>query len=188
MIVWWNLLSLPTKWCCRTGSPASQKACQAFRASGADRPLLRGGEVPRHRIEPDVEPLRVVPVERDRDPPVEVAGNRRRMEALLQEVLRNAQRARAPMPLVDEVLGELSLQLIELEVEVLGGPELGGRAAESALRASQLARLERTTTTVALVTAGVLEATVRAGADESTGPEGSGGAGDSRRLRPSAWR
>ena len=136
------------------------------RAPGPDRPLLRGGEVAGHRIEPDVEPLRVVPVERDRDPPVEVAGDRRRVEPVLEEVLRDAQRARTPMPLAAEILGEPFLELVELEVEVFRGPELGGRPAEGALRAYELAWLQGPAAVVALVAAGLVETAVRAGAYE----------------------
>jgi len=88
------------------------------------------------------------------------------VETLLEEVLRDAQGARAPVPLTAEVLGELPLKFVELEVEVLGGSELGGRSAERAFRASELTRLEGAAAAVALVAAGALEAAVRAGPDE----------------------
>src|SRR5208282_290473 len=136
------------------------------RTSGADCPLLRSGEIPRDGVEPDVETLRVVPVERYGHSPVEVAGDGRRVEALLEEVLRDAEGSRTPMLLMAQVLPELLLEPVELEIEVLRGPEFGRGAAKSTPRAPELTRLEGATAVVAFVTASVLEAAVRARADQ----------------------
>src|SRR5208282_1887446 len=136
------------------------------RTSGADCPLLRSGEIPRDGVEPDVETLRVVPVERYGHSPVEVAGDGRRVEALLEEVLRDAEGSRTPMLLMAQVLPELLLEPVELEIEVLRGPEFGRGAAKSTPRAPELTRLEGATAVVAFVSASVLEAAVRARADQ----------------------
>src|SRR5579871_3387007 len=113
-----------------------------LRVSRPDGPFPGRGEVPDDGVEPDVEPFRAVPLEGDRDPPVEVAGDGGRMEAHVEEVPGDPDDVVAPVPLVREVPLQRGGELVEEEEEVLGGPELGGVPAEAALRVPQLPRLQ----------------------------------------------
>ncbi len=85
------------------------------------------------------------------------------MEPLGEEVLGDPDDPRPPVgPLAGDVLGELRLQLVELEIEVLRRAELGGGPVERAAGVAELARLERPAAVIAFVAPRLLEPAVRA--------------------------
>ncbi len=90
-----ELVVLPDEVVLADGFPHIPEPSPRLRLAGADRPLLRGRQVAGQGVKPDVEPLRRVPVQREGNAPVEVARDRGGVQALLEKVLGDAQRARA---------------------------------------------------------------------------------------------
>ncbi len=137
--------------------------------AAAPGPLDGGGEVADDGVEPHVEPLaRVVlpALERDRDPPVDVAAHRARAHVLeqvlgeLDDVGPPGARRLAPVEPLLEGAGEGG----QVEEEVLGLDELGGLAVDLAAGVDELVGVELVAAVVALVAAGLGEGADRAGA------------------------
>ena len=157
------MLSFPMKYVCSAAG-----FCHHSRhASGVprfDRPLDRCREVADDGVEPDVDPLVVailVPLDRDRNAPVEVPSDRPRLE-LLHEVQREPPDVLPPVRLAGDPARELVLERGEIEEEVLRLAKDRRRPVDSRARLDQVDRIELVAAVVALVAACVREAADRA--------------------------
>ena len=146
------------------------------------RPLDRGGEVADDRVEPDVDPLRVlgVAVDRNRHAPVDVARHRARLH-LSRQVEREVAHVRPPVRLRLDPLDQPLAESRQIEEEVRRLAELRCRAVHDRARVDQVDRIELVATVVALVATRLLVAADRAGSlDVAVGERAAG----RRRDRP----
>ena len=152
------------------------------RVAGPAGPLDGRRQVADHRVEPDVDPLVVaVPpaVERHGDAPVEVAGDRPRLE-VVEQVERELEHVRPPVAFLGlqpgaERVGERG----QVEEVVLLLDEQRGLAVDLRLRVDQVGRVELVAAVVALVAARARVAADRAGAlDVAVGQRAAGGRRD----------
>ena len=128
------------------------------------RPLDGSGEVADHRVEPDVDALRVLGVALDRngDAPVDVAGHRARLH-LPREVEREVADVRPPVRLRLDPLDEPLAERGQVEEQVRRLAELGRRAVHDRARVDQVDRIELVAAVVALVASRLAVAADRAG-------------------------
>ena len=139
-------------------------------APGLGRPAVHGPldgrrQVADDRVEPDIDSLvvalRVFGRHRDRHAPIEVAGDRPRLQ-ILEQPEREVPDVRAPMTLPLDPLGQLLRERRKVEEEVARFPEDRRRPVDLRARVDQVDRIELVPAVVALVTAGVLEPADRA--------------------------
>ena len=128
------------------------------------RPLDARREVADHRVEPDVDPLRVlrIAVDRDRDAPVDVARHRARLQLVARARARSSARSAASASCADDPLLELLGERGQVEEEVLRLAELRRRAVDDRARVDQVDGIELVAAVVALVAARLREAADRA--------------------------
>ncbi|MPM42372.1 hypothetical protein SDC9_89037 [bioreactor metagenome] len=136
------------------------------RVTGPGRPLDARRQVADHGVEPHVQPLHrlVTPaVQRHRHAPVEVAGDRPRLQ-VVDQVLGELDHVRPPVLAGLEPLGERLGQRRQVEEEVLGLDELWRLTVDPGARVDQVDRVELVAAVVTLVAAGARVAADRAGA------------------------
>ena len=157
------------------------------RVAAAPGPLDRRGQVPDHRVEPDVDPLvRPVPpaVERNGHAPVQVAGYRPRLQ-VVEEVEGELEHVRPPVARLGLQPGAQHLgERGQVQEVVLGLPEDRRLAVDLGPGVDQVGRVELVAAVVALVAAGA-----RRSRRSGTCPRCSGRAASARwtaRSRP-AW-
>ena len=135
------------------------------RVARPPRPLDRRRQVPDHRVEPDVDPLvRAVPpaVQRHRDAPVQVPGDRPRLQ-VAEQVERELEHVGPPLPALalqpgPQRVGERG----QVEEEVLGLHEDRLLAVDLRPGVDQVGGIELVAAVVALVAAGAREPADRA--------------------------
>ena len=147
---------------------------------------MAGGEVADHRVEPDVDALRVlgVALDRNRNAPVDVAGHRTRLH-LAREVEREVADVRPPVRLRLDPLDEPLAERGQVEEQVRRLAELGRRAVHDRARVDQVDRIELVAAVVALVASRLAVAADRARPlDVAVGERPAGRRGDrpERRL------
>ena len=135
-------------------------------------PLYGGGEVADNGLEPDVDALAVVAVERDGNAPLDVTGDGAVLQAAFEVAYGKVLDVGTPVGLRANPVQQLVLERGELEEEVLGLLEDGGVAAEAAADVDELLGVEGASAVVALVAAGSVEIAVGTGAlDVAVGEE-----------------
>ena len=125
-----------------------------------------GRKVADHRLEPDVDALAVPAFHGHGDAPIQIACDGTRLEALGFDFSeRFANHGFAPVVLaLPQKLGYLRFEVGEIEEEVLGISQLGGRAVHFGSRVEQLFRFEHCAALVTLIRAGAVKAAQIAGA------------------------
>ena len=149
-------------------------------------PLDRRREVADDRVEPDVDPLvvptRVLLGHGDRNAPVEVAGDRPRLD-VLEQPEREVPHVRAPVPLPFDPLGQLLRERRKVEEQMVRLLEDRRRAVDLRPRVDQVDRVELVPAVVALVAPGRLEPADRARALDVAVRERMAGRGGERSHR-----
>ena len=83
------------------------------------RPLYAGRQVTYNRLEPDVQPLRLEPVQRDWDPPLDIAGDGSATQTCLHIVAGEIDHIRSPVLFsLPQVSGNLLLQTGQVQKEM----------------------------------------------------------------------
>ena len=129
--------------------------------AAARRPLFRGGQVADDRLEPDVDALVVVAVERDGDAPVEVAGDSPVFQAAFEKADGEVADVGLEVVLPPHPFEQLVFEGAQAHEEVFGFAYLRRAAAQSAGHADELFGVERPSAGVALVAARAVVAAVR---------------------------
>ena len=134
-----------------------------LRSAAIPRPLDGRREVADDGVEPDVDPLRLLRVALDgnRDAPVDVPRHGARLQ-IVDERQREVAHVRAPVRLPFDPRPKTVGELGQVEEEVRGLAELGGRPVDDRVRIDQIGRVELVPAVVALVPASLRVAADRA--------------------------
>jgi len=126
-------------------------------------PLLGRRQVADDRLEPDVDALVLVALERNGYAPLDVAGDRSILKAFVEQAERPVEHGLAPMGLVVQPLFKALVEGAQAEEEVLRLADLRRGSAEAAAHPQKLGSVERLAALLALVAASAVVAAVRTG-------------------------
>ena len=128
------------------------------RVSRQFRILDRRRQVPDHRLKPDVQAFPFLALDRNRNAPVQIAGNRPSMQVVrLNRSQRLPDDVRAPAVLTRfQERDNRPLKLPQIQIEMLRVAELRNAPIRLRSRVQDLFRLQQITALVALIPAGVL--------------------------------
>ena len=165
----------------RVGPPGSP----GIRVAGAPGPLDRCREIADDSVEPHVQPLvRVVDpaVQRDGNPPVDVAGHGTRAD-VVQQVEAELEHVRPPVCARLEPRAQRVGEGRQVEEEVLGLDELRRLAVDAAVWVDELSGVQLVAAAVALVASGAVVAADRARALDVAVGKGAARAGADGAVR-----
>ena len=129
--------------------------------------LFRSRDISDRRIEPDIQHLAVGPFDRNRNPPIQVAAHRPRLQAQIEPTLTLA--VYVTLPLLMAIENPFAQELfvpVQRQEPVLRFAQHGRRPGDRAFGTDQVGGVERTAAFFALVAVGAFVLAMRAGADD----------------------